>query len=66
MCACTEAKLLLPVCSFIASRLVLKCSLDPDVVKHILMQDVRLAFALYLWCECSFKSKLAVAVSSGD
>lgn len=74
MYACTEAKLLLPICSVIASRLVLKCSLDPDVVKHILMQDVRLAFALYLWCECScgsdiitwnwdigeFKSKLAV------
>lgn len=35
MYACTEAKLLLPVCSFIASRLVLQCSLDPDVVKHI-------------------------------
>lgn len=74
MYAWTEAKLLLPVCSVSASRLVLKCSLDPDVVKHILMQDVRLTFALYLWCECScgsdiirwnwdigeFKSKLAV------
>lgn len=48
--------------------------------KLILMQDVRLTFAFYLCCECScgsdiitwnrdigeFKSKLAVAISSGD